>query len=230
VLTINARALTLIVYKVKGFFIFRDKYSMYYKNLNTVFVQITKNASSSVDQILSDRPGDTHTHDTLGSTQDRFGHLINDETFYFAIVRNPVDRFISAYCYLVEERQRQIESEGPEFAWKYGPIETLEIIKNMNQREVHELDMVFLTQNYFLQPLPNSEPRVELLVYENLEHSWIQMAKFLQQRGLTNLELPFSNKTKSKQGQWNDPLFLKLVHEIYADDFQIHQRAIESDK
>lgn len=198
---------------------------MYYQNLNTVFVQITKNASTSVDSLLSLNPLETHVHETLESTQIQYGCFLNDETYYFAIVRDPIDRFISAYCYLVEERRRQIEFEGPDHAWKLDPIETLEVIRSMTQSDVHGFDMVFLTQVHFLQPLANTNPNLDLLAYENLQQEWPRVAQILRTRGQQNLELPFSNRTISKQGPWKDPVFLNLVQEIYSKDFELHSRA-----
>ena len=76
---------------------------MIYHNLKTVFVEITKNASTSVKRTLLDRNDgvypDHSTYDMLTSVAEGNGEDISGY-YKFVISRNPYDRFCSGWEYM----------------------------------------------------------------------------------------------------------------------------------
>ena len=78
-----------------------------YHNLKTVFVEVAKNASTSVRNVLSqgaDMYSDHTPYMWMKETEDFNGNDISDY-FKFIITRNPYDRFFSAYEALAAQQQ-----------------------------------------------------------------------------------------------------------------------------
>lgn len=75
---------------------------MIYHNLKTMFIEITKNASSSVRKTLSENEKaipDHSTYDMLMSIANFNGQDVSDY-YKFVISRNPYDRFCSGFEYM----------------------------------------------------------------------------------------------------------------------------------
>ncbi len=84
-----------------------------YPNLRTVFVHIPKTGGSTVttllkrDHLLSRRVNERHPQDEERATISGLLKLVGDEAddyYKFAFVRNPWDRFVSAYHYVCQRR------------------------------------------------------------------------------------------------------------------------------
>ena len=78
-----------------------------YHNLQTVFVEIAKNASTSVRNALSggiDLYSDHTPYMWMKETEDFNGNDISNY-YSFVVSRNPYDRFFSAYEALVAQQQ-----------------------------------------------------------------------------------------------------------------------------
>jgi len=73
--------------------------SVYHK-WRTVFVQITKNASSAVHDALSNPTDVNHDHRLYIDILAQNDPELIESYFSFAVCRNPYDRFVSAYEYL----------------------------------------------------------------------------------------------------------------------------------
>ena len=77
---------------------------MVYDHINTIFVQVTKTASTSIHNLLADE-----RQLTLPMTHLRYSKCVADEAingldvsnyYSFSVVRNPYDRYISSYFFM----------------------------------------------------------------------------------------------------------------------------------
>ena len=68
-----------------------------YHKWKCVFVQIPKNASSAIHQKLRNRTDDVHSHRTYFEILHDHDSELTESYFTFAVVRNPYDRFVSAF-------------------------------------------------------------------------------------------------------------------------------------
>ena len=100
---------------------------MVYDHINTIFVQVTKTASTSIHNLLADE-----RQLTLPMTHLRYNKCVADEAingndvsgyYSFSVIRNPYDRYISSYFFM-----RQI------FNWDKSFDENLDELLNLTNK------------------------------------------------------------------------------------------------
>lgn len=187
-----------------------------YHHLKTIFVHVPKTAGTSVEKALLGSPKDVvggHTT-ALGFRKTYPGEFAS--YFKFAIVRHPVQRFVSAYRYLLQ-----------------FPIHDA-----LNNRVIHELE----TMERFLDKLEESPDLIHKIVhfipqhefvcdaggvilvdavynFENLAEAWENICARLGTSGT-----PLSTLNASRQepiSERDKGRLSSYIAELYARDFQI---------
>lgn len=187
-----------------------------YHHLKVIFVHVPKTAGTSIERQLraSDRDvvgGHTTALAFRAAFPSQFASY-----YKFAFVRHPLDRFLSAYCYL---RDRPIN-------WALA------------NQVIHETDSL----DCFIESIQNSPTIISKIVhlipahnfvcdstgnllvdaiykYESLDESWKEICTTIR---LPHICLPRSNASRRARAMTNrNEALMSVVHEIYAKDYEI---------
>ena len=187
---------------------------MIFHKYKLIVVGITKNASSSIHDLLKNKTDNSHDHRTLIDE-----YTYNDDDLLstytsIAVVRNPYDRFFSA-CNQI--RRNHLESNN------------LTIQEVIEQAIFYRngIDEVFYTQNQFIY-LGKILLVDKIIKYENLHKEWENFAEEYNKTAEYKIKkvLPFSNTTKDKK-HWTEELKtltqdqLDLINTMYERDFKL---------
>lgn len=183
-----------------------------YNNLKCIFVHIPKTAGTSIEQCLKDSNdvdqivgGHTTCQALIHYKKTEFCNM-----FSFAIVRNPYDRLLSAYKYMLKMETNDILGNEPikeckdfkDFVMNYLTPET---ISNMHLRPQYE----FVTYN--------GEICVDYWgKYEQLDSVWKVICKKIKKE----IKLPWLNKSNSEPYySFYDDEMREKVKRLYLKDF-----------
>ena len=187
---------------------------MIFHKYKLIVVGITKNASSSIYDLLKNKTDNSHDHRTLIDE-----YTYNDDDLLstytsIAVVRNPYDRFFSA-CNQI--RRNDLESNN------------LTIQEVIEQAIFYRngIDEVFYTQNQFIY-LGKILLVDKIIKYENLHEEWKNFTEEYNKTAEYKIKkvLPFSNTTKDKK-HWTEELKsltqdqLDLINTMYERDFKL---------
>ncbi|WP_082793635.1 sulfotransferase family 2 domain-containing protein [Zhongshania aliphaticivorans] len=180
----------------------------------SIFVHVPKAAGISV--VNSIYGVDESTHDSWREHRLRSKYLWN-KAFKFSFVRDPVDRMISAYYYLM--------AGGRTYSDKYWKANYLAEFDDLNhfvlggglERAVNYAEH-FYPQSYFLCN-KNNEIMVDFVGrYENLEADF----KYVADRIFGgDLQLSFKNVNASNKTDGLSEEAEKMVRSIYCNDFMV---------
>lgn len=192
-----------------------------YPDLRTVFVHIPKNGGSTVttllkrDRYLSRRVNERHPKDEEKATISGLLKLVGDEAddyYKFAFVRNPWDRFVSAYHYVCQRRAdlTDVSSHGTfdEFmaAFAHDPDRFLEI-------------RYFRPQSYFLTTRSGEMPIDFIGRFERFDEDLKVVMKHL---GLRNSAVRHRKRTaRSDYRDYYDDDSRNVVAQAYARDIEL---------
>lgn len=191
--------------------------SVYHK-WNAVFVQIPKNASTTIHGVLSNRTDEDHDHELYIQTLSKNDPELIESYFSFAIVRNPYDRFVSTWEYL----------HGPdEYLWTLSFEETVNLFYERGR-------FFYTTENIHWWPqarfvaIKNAILVDEIIRIEELNTRWPQIVEKMMENVPAGFSRPttilgVSNPSPSRQGRpWQDyytPELKEKVYELYKRDF-----------
>ena len=96
----------------------RDPFSPHFDALQCVFIHIPKTAGSSICETLFGEQVGHHRYAYLRHHNPRK----TDDYFSFAFVRHPIDRFISAYDYLMAGGDGRQDAVGQDWVQRYPDI------------------------------------------------------------------------------------------------------------
>lgn len=192
--------------------------SVYHK-WGVVFVQIPKNASAAVHRILENPTDRYHDHRTyIDLLSDHDPELI--ESYYsFATVRNPYDRFVSAWEF---ERQN-----GREMSFE-------DTIKEFTRRGPFfytNEDVFWWPQHRFIA-IRKAILVDKVMRYENLDADWGEVHKIITDKLAPNFSWPSANlkeeNTSLLRGgrPWQDyytPETKEAVYRLYQKDFELFE-------
>jgi hypothetical protein len=176
-----------------------------------IFVHIPKVAGSSIGTALygHDKPG----HHPISMYHKVFGDDII-KYFTFTFVRDPVDRFLSAYNYL-----KSGPKNDSDIVFAKNTIEKFEdindfVINYMNEKTLFS-HVHFYPQVYFIKH--EGIINIDFIGhYENLICDFSKLTKILN----LSIELPHKNKTKKKDNiVLNNKAHAKLL-QLYANDYK----------
>ena len=199
---------------------------MHSKKLNLVFPRIPKNASSSVmcAIIKADKSVDNtcYHHTPLKD--------IHTPGVVFAIVRDPVDRFLST-CAFVKDmenvwRLRQPHHKHVEDTFitdmSTGGVAWL-LYKSrhlLGCPGVGSFSDLWFPQKYFITSTTRKVDK--FFDFSNLDPMW----DWLETMGVGRLH---ENKSKLREGEKLPRRSLRLLEEIYAEDFELYHSLKDSD-
>ena len=183
-----------------------------------VFVHIPKNAGTSVYRSMNvdQMPPDTHITATVYRATDP--ELFGD-AYVFAFVRNPWDRFVSAFHYLKQgnhpndDSMRDYLSQIADFS---SFIEALKLRKTFRATVMSWLH--FLPQTYFLCDF-SGHPIVENV--HRVERFSEGLAKVQNATGLV-ITPQYENRSKRKDfREYYTPDAVDLVRDLYSADLKL---------
>lgn len=209
------------------------------ENYNFIFVHIPKTAGLSVTDALGkygrprgrtlfrslsrklslvESPGMAHfrVHEPASRMVSKLTRPVFDSFTSFAVIRNPFDHAVSHYEYMKQFRVKKV-------AKKVGKMSFQEYLEYRKLRPRGQ-DTVFArlpNQSYFLTAENGEMLVTNLIRFENLDNELKDLADMI---GLPDCSLQHVNKTKSRSKKrsykdYYDDDTIKLVQEIYADDF-----------
>jgi len=188
---------------------------MVFHKYKLIVVGISKNASSSIHDLLKNKTDTQHTHHTI---LDEYNYNDNDLLSSYtsiAIARNPYDRFLSG-CH-------QIRRDATE----NNNLSIQEIIEQEIFKRPNNINECFYTQNSFVC-LGKKILVDKILKYENLHKEWKEFADEFNKTSLFKIKpiLPFSNKTENRKS-WMEEFKeltqdqLDLINIMYERDFEL---------
>lgn len=197
---------------------------MVYHDIQTVFVQITKTASSSVHSLLANE-----RELSLPLVHLRYSKAVSDELtngldvskyYNFSTVRNPYDRYVSSYFFM-----KQI------YNWNRDFDETLDELLNKPQNWWDNTFILLRPQWWFVCNHDTYAVEVdEIYKYETINSDWPAIANKINTTnpGATILTtLPTVNVTSGRES-WESYYTGSLgqeraekVEQLYAKDFEI---------
>lgn len=182
-----------------------------------IFVHLPKTGGVSIVKTLFGNGGGWHTG--IKAYQDKFSQKTFDEYFKFTFVRNPFDRFISAYFYLQEGGSNRTEADRKWAQEHIGHFENFSdfvkiwVTEDNIQKYIH-----FRPQIDFLTDKNGKNCMDFVGRFENLSADY---AKIVAQLGAESKSLPHLNPSKKKKSFRNcylDKETIEIVRKVYARD------------
>jgi chondroitin 4-sulfotransferase 11 len=192
--------------------------SVYHK-WRTVFVQITKNASSAIHEALRNPSDQAHDHIDILAQNDP--ELV--ESYYsFAVVRNPYDRFVSAWEYLRNYSENR---------WTLSFEETVQMFYKRGRFFYTSEDLVWWPQARFIS-IKKIILVDKVIRYENLDNEWPEVIEEIMKRVPEGFSRPKDylehvnpdGVTGRNKRPWQDyytPELKQMVYELYRRDFDL---------
>lgn len=187
-----------------------------YHHIRTIFVHVPKAAGTSIEQALRASKSDiVGGHTTAVGFRRKFDGLFN-QYYKFAVVRHPIDRFISAFHYLLQRPvHKALNNEVVHEAGSLSDfVARLKREKGLIQQIVH-----LMPQHQFLCDTDGKILVDSVFKFEQLDHAWREICERV---GLPHRSLPRFNT--SEHQRWEShatPDLAGLMEELYDRDFEI---------
>lgn len=197
---------------------------MVYNHINTIFVQVTKTASTSIHNLLADE-----RQLTLPMTHLRYSKCVSDEAingndvsgyYSFSVVRNPYDRYISSFSFM-----EQI------YNWDKDFDQTLDMLLDIPTNWWENTFILLRPQWWFICNHSTYAIEVdEIYKYETINTDWASIAGKINTANPgadISTTLPTLNTT-SNRDEWENYYTGSLgqeraekVEQLYNKDFEI---------
>ena len=206
-----------LILKIKNIFFLKHKPKV-------IFIHIPKNAGSSIERALFNTEGAV-SHMTALNRANEDIDLFN-KSFKFAIVRNPYDRFVSAYEYLKQGGRNNHDLE-----WSKQNIQHFQsfnefvlALKDIEYRKKITSWIHFKEQAGFVCDEKNKVLVDYIGKYETLEKDFSHVCKEIG----VSASLTHENKTpkRSDYKQYYTDESKAIVLDIYRRDFEVFGYAI----
>jgi hypothetical protein len=193
--------------------------SVYHK-WRTVFVQIPKNASSSIHKVLENQTDVNHNHRTYIEVLSENDPELIESYYSFAICRNPYDRFVSAYEYMKQ-------NSGGE--WNPTFEEAVDEFYSRGSHFYTTEDIIFWPQHRFVT-IKNIILVDDIIKYEEMNNQWSNIVEKICKTTPSSFSKPGSiiprenityvREERKWQDYYNDDLKDKVYH-LYKKDFEL---------
>lgn len=184
--------------------------------MNLFFVHIPKNAGNSIRPICKKEHIKIISHNIRRRNKRLLAsYRVKKELHAFCISRNPYDRLVSAYHYLLKGGRNKHDSRDCElFIKPYNGFKDFveNGLKEASEKQLHLLPQVF----WVLNDLGN--PEVEtVLRQENLQNDFDDFCDYIN---LKHRILEITNKTDHQRWEkYYDAETREIAYEIYHEDF-----------
>lgn len=192
-----------------------------YHKWRTVFVQVPKNASTSIHLTLGNQTDSQHEHELYIETISNNDPELIESYFSFGVVRNPYDRFVSCYEYF---RDPEIG-----YAWNYTFEEMVDLFYNRGKYFYTTEDRHWWPQSRFLA-VKNISLVDKIVKYEDLDLEWSKIVDEIKNITPPGFSLPMpylpkANVTNIRNNRnWEDYYTKELkekVYWLYEKDFKM---------
>lgn len=192
--------------------------SVYHK-WRTVFVQITKNASSAIHEALQNPSDHSHDHAMYIDILSQNDPELIESYYSFAVCRNPYDRFVSAWEYL---------RNYDETAWTLSFEDTIRHFHKRGRFFYTSEDRVWWPQARFIA-IKKIILVDKVIKYENLNAEWPQIVEEIVKRVPEGYSRPkdlldqvnVSNREKKRWEEYYTPELKEMVYDLYRRDFEM---------
>lgn len=191
--------------------------SVYHK-WRTVFVQITKNASSAIHDALRNNSDYSHDHALYIDILSNNDPELIESYYSFAVVRNPYDRFVSAWEYL---------SNYEEVRWPLSFEETVRQFHKRGRFFYTSEDLVWWPQARFIS-IKKIILVDKVLRYETLSEEWPGVVEEIVKRTPEGFSRPKelldrmnTNPREKSLDEYYTPELKEMVYDLYRRDFEM---------
>ena len=194
--------------------------SVYHK-WRTVFVQVPKNASTSIHYTLSNQTDVSHEHELYIEVISNNDPELIESYFSFAVVRNPYDRFISCYEYFRDPQHG--------WQWDFSFEELVNAFYDRGKYFYTTEDRHWWPQSRFIAV--KKIPLVDKIIkYEDLDLEWPEIVEEISKMTPPNFSLPMGSLPKANvtdirnNRNWEDyytPELKEKVYWLYERDFEL---------
>ena len=190
---------------------------MFGKNRNLYFVHIPKNAGNSIRPICRKENIKVITHNIRRRNKRLLAaYSVKKNIHAFCISRNPYDRVVSAYFYLLNNKKHKYDiADREKFIEPYSGFN--DFVKNglgvAAKNQIHFLPQVFWIRNR------EGVPEIEtVLRMDNLQNDF---NRFCQKMNMNLHQLELTNiSDRKKWGEYYSDEMKDIVAEIYHEDFE----------
>lgn len=200
-----------VKYRNPGFF--GVKTPDFVHSLGILFIHIPKNAGISLAKAFYGHPVG---HRPLFSYLSENAGMVSGLT-KVCVVRDPVDRFLSAYYFLREGglEGHKLDKRLSVFIRQNYPTAEMFLLEWLNKKRLFDINH-FMPQSFFINDMEGNVQCDFVFRFESLGNDVIW---FSERTGLT-LNVRIENKNTKKEGSELSPLALEKLHLLYADDYR----------
>lgn len=179
------------------------------KDKDFCFIHITKTGGVSIINELELTNDDGHK--TYKELKEKYGDTI---TNYYAVVRNPYDRFISAFFFM----KQFVKDNRYDHIVERGMVDTL-IYSIDRKNRVDEYPLVLKPQYEFLK---GAKEGIIVLKFEDFYNTYCFLCEELKIKPKKNIEKMNASKHEDWRKYYRDNKELQsLVQEMYIEDFEL---------
>lgn len=189
-----------------------------YHKWKTVFIQIPKNASNSIHDRLRNRTDDNLSYGSYFDVMQQNDPDLFDSYYSFSCVRNPYDRFVSAY------EDEHLRTNSLPFGLEFDAF--VKKIYNDGQNFYLNYGINFMPQFKFIS-IKNIILVDKVIKFENLNDEWREVAEIINKKvdfkiynKLNALNVNSLKINKNWVDYYNEKT-KDMIYELYKKDFDL---------